>query len=73
MESLRKIKHLFPMTHKINFRSIPFLLINFCYCFYTFFGVHLWLIQLIGHDLEKHTTVYIIPQLTMYFTAKTKQ
>ena len=23
------------------------------------FGVHLWCIQLIGHDLERHTPVYI--------------
>ena len=28
-------------------------------CFYSLIGVHLWYIQLIGHDLERHTPVYI--------------
>ncbi len=28
---------------------------SFLRCFYNFIGVHLWQIQLIGHDLERHT------------------
>jgi hypothetical protein len=28
-------------------------------CFYNLIGGHLWSIQLIGHDLERHTPVYI--------------
>ena len=28
-------------------------------CFYNLIGVHLWSIQLIEHDLERHTFVYI--------------
>ena len=28
-------------------------------CFYNLIGVYLWWIQLIGHDLERHTPVYI--------------
>ena len=50
------------MRLEVKRRCIPFPLVihwSSLRCFYNLIGVHLWEIQLIGHDLERHTPVYI--------------
>ena len=52
----------FPMRLKIELRCIlfPLMILEM----FLQLGVHLRKIQLMGHDLERHTCLYMVPQLT---------